>query len=134
MADKVAFPFGPLVGNEEKVAARARRPGSAPPGSRPPLEIPTRWRGTPRVPRTFESLLRSGESKKLLGPKHNGFLEKVQQAVEQEQKMRKEDTEKASDGLYKRKLNEEIESRWKRSAQRPKNPKPSGEQWPKSPF
>mmetsp|Transcript_70580 Transcript_70580/g.111629 ORF Transcript_70580/g.111629 Transcript_70580/m.111629 type:complete len:146 (+) Transcript_70580:73-510(+) len=102
MDDKAAFPFGTLVGNEEKLAARLRgRPSSAPP--RPSV----RWKGTPRVPQTFDSLLRSGESTRLLGPKHNNFLEKVQRVVEQEEQKRKEDAQRASDGVAKRKVNEE---------------------------
>ena len=118
---KAAFPFGRLTGLEEGVAAAARaipseasmqgRPRSAGPGSRPSSGLSgprgPRWRGTPHVPRTFESVLRSGESSRLLGPKHASFKEKVQQALEQDKSVRQEELERETDGLLKRRVNEE---------------------------
>ncbi|CAE7261372.1 unnamed protein product [Symbiodinium natans] len=107
---KAAFPFGRLTGLEEGVAARAvaggettakaPRPRSAGPGSR-------RWRGTPRVPRTFESVQSSGESSRLLGPKHASFKEKAKQLLEQDKSERQKELEQEADGLLRRRINEE---------------------------
>mmetsp|Transcript_35114 Transcript_35114/g.72189 ORF Transcript_35114/g.72189 Transcript_35114/m.72189 type:complete len:161 (+) Transcript_35114:101-583(+) len=114
-AQNQRFPFGRLTGLEEGFAARAvaggelstqpKRPRSAGPGTRP-VGGP-RWRVTPRAPRTFESVIRSGESSRLLGPKHDSFKEKVQQVLEQDKSIRQEELERETDGMLKRRLNEE---------------------------
>eukprot|EP00931_Biecheleriopsis_adriatica_P042091 TRINITY_DN23984_c0_g1_i2.p1 TRINITY_DN23984_c0_g1~~TRINITY_DN23984_c0_g1_i2.p1 ORF type:complete len:173 (+),score=23.80 TRINITY_DN23984_c0_g1_i2:70-588(+) len=121
MAADASLPFGRLAGIEASVAARVesraqtpnkiQRPRSAGTGSRGGTP---RWRGgvgsvrAPAVgPRLFDTVARTGESSKLLGPKDKMWQEKVSKVLEQEREARQEEVARENDGIRKRQLAEE---------------------------
>eukprot|EP00931_Biecheleriopsis_adriatica_P042090 TRINITY_DN23984_c0_g1_i1.p1 TRINITY_DN23984_c0_g1~~TRINITY_DN23984_c0_g1_i1.p1 ORF type:complete len:160 (+),score=25.52 TRINITY_DN23984_c0_g1_i1:70-549(+) len=108
MAADASLPFGRLAGIEASVAARVESRAQTPNKIQRPRSAGTGSRGgTPRWPRLFDTVARTGESSKLLGPKDKMWQEKVSKVLEQEREARQEEVARENDGIRKRQLAEE---------------------------